>query len=315
MTDHDPIRGALALLVPPSPDDTEWDDVLARAGRHGNARRRMVALVVPVTLGVAVALAVVAPWRGAPALLDRASAAILSPTPGRVLYEDVRLRVTLLPADVRVARRRGLRIPHGLLMETRMRVWLDGTPPHRFRLLESSRFQARLENGLPIPSAPTELGGRIGDIDGLSYDPTAGALDPTPFEHPIAVADIDPTALIKNAIRHGRAQPDGKTSIDGRPAIKILLTAKINGRTQTTGAYYVDPTTYRPLRIVLAQTGPFGSVPGFPIPALGLIQTKTMPPVDGRYSFDFHDYRYLPAKAAARNLADIQTVHPHAPIL
>jgi hypothetical protein len=316
VTDHDPIRGALAVLVPASPEEGEWDDVLVRAGRHhARWRRRVFVFATAVALGVAVALAVAAPWRSGPSLLDRASAAILSPTQGRVLYEDVRLSLTPLPADLQAARRHGLHLPHGPLLETRMQIWLDGTPPRRFRLLESSLFQARLPNRSPIPLAPTELGGRIGAIDGLSYDATTNALDPAPFAQPVAVNNVDPTALIKNALRLRRARPVGRTSIDGRPVIKILLMSRINGRARTTGAYYVDPTTYRPVRIVLDQSGPFGNVPGFPIPALALIQTKTMPPVDGRYRFDFHDYRYLPATAAANKAADIQAVHPHTPIL
>jgi hypothetical protein len=96
---------------------------------------------------------------------------------------------------------------------------------------------------------------------------------------------------------------------------QILLTATSSGHTQTTGTYYVDPMTYQPLRIVLAPTNRFGSVPGFPISALALIQSETIFPVNGQYRFDFHDYRYLPATAAARRTANIQAVHPHTPIL
>lgn len=90
MSDHDAIRGALALLVPPSADDAEWQDVLARADRHVETRRRrLYALVATggLAIAVALALAVAPPWHGGPSLLDRA-AAILSPTgasplPGR----------------------------------------------------------------------------------------------------------------------------------------------------------------------------------------------------------------------------------------
>lgn len=105
MSDDDAIRGALALLVPPSADDAEWQDVLARADRHVETRRRrLYALVATggLAIAVALALAVAPPWHGGPSLLDRA-AAILSPTPGRVLFQDVTLRVKPLPADIRVA--------------------------------------------------------------------------------------------------------------------------------------------------------------------------------------------------------------------
>src|SRR5438445_299566 len=75
----------------------------------------------PEVRAAVVALAVAEPRKGGPSILDRAAAAILTPSPQQILYE----RITFRPSGF-------VNVPQGPTVH--IRAWVDGARPRNFRI-------------------------------------------------------------------------------------------------------------------------------------------------------------------------------------
>ncbi len=183
-----------------------------------------------------------------------------------------------------------------------MQVWLAGTPPHRFRVLLDAHA---------LPSH-VEVGSTIGSTVGLSYDDGYRALDPVPFQQPIAEASLNPAAFIRAAVNSGRARTDGTSTLAGRKVIRIVVTSRLSGRTVGSTLYFVDAHTYEPVRVIARAAVPNGSPLGFPMALLVALPYGQFPEPKRPYVlvFDFAKFHYLAPTAKNRGLADIRTQHP-----
>jgi hypothetical protein len=271
----------------------------------------VIAGAMSVFIAVA-AFAVSAPWRGGPNIIDRAAAAITVSTSGQILYETIGIRVTAPPGLVR-------RLPHRLRSRApkqwvgQARVWIEGAPPHRFRLTITGRWG--LANGAVMTAPPAEIGGRLSSFGGLAYDVRFRTLYPVAFDYRTTQSALDPAAFVKAALTSHRARVQGSTVIRGRKAIRIRVRARVHGQLEPVADYFVDAQTYRPLRVVITggtSPGDGPNLPGMPLTSLTMIERATLPPFGGRYVFDFDEYRHLPPTAANRKLTDVKAMHPHA---
>jgi hypothetical protein len=266
----------------------DWDDVLERASMGSAPQRRWRSRWTLVAVGAACAaaalvVALTAPWGGGPDVVDRAAAAILAPTRG-VLYERITVHGTSGPAS-------------------HVQVWIDGAAPHRFRVLITG-------------PRPVELGGVLGTTRGENFSAPDRVIDPVAYELPVIQAHLDPAAFVKAALTSGAAKSDGTTAIRGRDVIRIRVLSHRYGPPETVALYYVDAKTYRPARIVITQRGGYVFLIGFRLPTLGVIQVPSFTHfLEGQPTFEFDDYRYLPATPANRKLADLRAMHPHADVL
>ena len=291
----------------PTPDVTaDWDDVLGRSTqslritdpsrrwtrlRQWRPTRRMplFGAMAAAVIGL-VALAVGSPWRGGPTIIERATAAITAPAPGEILQESIALHS-------------GPFNPHGAV---NIHVWLDGAPPHRFRV----RFDRQRQ---------VDVGGTVGGTGALSYDFASGALVPVALRFRVSPSDLDPVGFIRTALASGHAQPDGTTTIRGHEVLRIRVTAQLGGRGEPIAFYYVDAHTYRPARIVMppGDFKPIASLHGLPL-IFVLALPHGLPDAAGNHFalvYDFAKYRYLEPTTDNRKLANIRAQHPRARII
>ena len=310
----------------PSPDVVaDWNDVLRRSTPHAGSdkqrrwgmlprqwrpRRRLLLLGMAFAVAAAAALTLASPWRGGPSILDRAAAAIAPPGPDQILYASVAAH-TSVPCSSSLSRMRkngwldlskARQLPR-CPEKSRAAVWLDGAPPHRFRVVSVDREEGRLESG-----------GTVGGRNGLSYHP-GDVLDPVAYAYPISLSDLDPVGFVRAALASGRARLEGTATIRGKNVTRIRVTARRFGRDVTDALYFVDANTDRPVRIVFpAADRDVRGVPMINLPFLAYGTTSwggNLSPV----VFDFTQFRYLPSTAASRKLTDIRAQHPHAKIL
>ena len=282
----------------------DWDDVLERSARPARAveqsprrrsrgpwRSRQGVLLVgaAVVVTTLVVLTVASPWRGGPTILDRAAAAIPAPTSGQILYESIAIRPSISGA------RGGV---------THVHVWLDGASPHRFRVTFDG-------------PQPGDIAGTLGGVTGLSYAFSDDVLDPVAFYHPVSQSNLDPAAFVKKAIRSGRAQLDGGTTLRGHEVLRIRVSSTpLFGRPQTIALYFVDAHTYRPVRVALIATArPDPYRVGFPLASLSFLPSAVSFGFSHAFVCDFAQYRYLAPTAANRNLTNIRAAHPHAKVV
>jgi hypothetical protein len=299
----------------------DWDDVLARAGQpirtrwHWSWRPRPRYLLAGTAAAVAavVALTVTSPWSGGPSIIDRAAAAILSPSSRQILYERIIFRPSgfvNVPPCRRDPARCGFRGP-----TVHIRAWVDGARPRNFRI------RADGPPGKPFPVkgvVPSEFGGKVGSADGLSYSFADGVLDPVPFWTPITEAVLDPAEYVKASLTAGRAKVDGNAMIRGRRVVRIRIASRPYLRTVTGALFFVDARTYRPVRIELSAALPFRSRVGYPLTCLTFAMIygcTSNPGSHAMWVYDFAEYRYLPRTAANRKLANIHAMHPGAEII
>jgi hypothetical protein len=336
MTDRE-IRALLDPLVERFEDEVgDWEDVLERAAEPAPAarRRRRPRLALPrrgrgvLLFGAAgavtalVLLAVTAPWRGGPSVLDRAAAAIASPGPGQILFESITIHGT---PTVPPERLRAL-LPHWLpgvprppyRLVAHVNVWIAGASPYSFRLTEDGSQSGHLGGrSATMRLRSTEIGGTLGAVQGLGYDAAAQVLYPVAFDSPVGRLQLDVAGLIRQAITSGRAKVDGTAVVHGRSVVRIRLVAEVYGRLRTVALYFVDATTYQPVRVEINAIEPlfYQAIPGFPLLYLTSIQDGSIPGMLGRYVLDFDDYRDLAPTAANKRLTSIDAAHPRAKIV
>jgi hypothetical protein len=312
----------------------DWDAVFAEAAapvRVAPGRRKRLHVLLPrrgrglllfaatAALTALVLLAATGPWRGGPSVLERAAAAIALPRSGEVLYEGITIRATptLPPGRLPPPRVRYFLDPPYTL-GAHINVWMAGTPSHRFRLTEDASLSGR-RNGNPktIPLRSTEIGSTVGGVQGLAYDPATRTLDPLTFSSRLKRSQLDVTEFIWQAITSGRAKVDGTAVLNGRPVVRIRILAHGYGRVVSNVLYFVDATTYRPVRVEMINNAPLlnQTSPGFPLLTLTPLQTSSLPDFPGRYVLDFDAYRYLTPTPANEGLTSIQSAHPRAKIV
>jgi hypothetical protein len=314
----DAIKHVLDRLVGSLDYETgDWEGVLEHAGepshpgegsRGGRRRwlrreRRLPLLAGAVVAAALATVTIISPWQRAPSLLDRAAAAIVSPAANQVLHERFVIRERA-PCTIPRTPPTPARLGHLRLCSFTGRgaIWLDGGPSHRFRVV------------VVDPAGRVgETGGSIGAARGLAYQPLEDVLDPVVFDCRTSRSDLDPVAFAGAALVSGRAQLDGSATIRGQKVLRIRVTAHRFGHDVTDALYFVDPHTYRPVRIVFTpgykpflRGLPLIGLPG----ACGSGATLLSPLV-----FDFVRYRYLPPTPENRKLANIRAEHPHAKIL
>jgi hypothetical protein len=284
MTETDErVRELLDALEPRRTESADWEGVLARLERRRRIRiQRPALLVAAVGVSAAIALTVTAPWRGAPTILERAGAAIRSPSAAEVLYmrfEDKR------SGCCRV------------LSAGEVRLWVEGSAPRHFRAVFPgfSAGSPLAEGGgtLDPPSAPALF----------RYDPQANVLEPLKTRTHVSTASFDPVAIVREALAAGRARVRGKVMVGGRQTIRIDLTGRDNSGVVGEAIYYVDAKTYQPVEIdyprIVELRFPFEPVFGN-----GIYKERLR----------FVTFRYLPATAANLRLADIRAMHSTARI-
>jgi hypothetical protein len=101
--------------------------------------------------------------------------------------------------------------------------------------------------------------------------------------------------------------------------IRIRVLGYVYGRLQTVALYFVDATTYEPVRVEIDarnQTLFDLAIPGFPLLYLTSIQGGSLPgPGLGRYVLDFNAYQDLVPTPANQSLTSINAAHPRAKIV
>jgi hypothetical protein len=298
--------------------------------RPWHSRWSALLLATAVVAAVLLVLTIATPWQSSPTILERAEAALLAPSAGWILHEQVTVHPIIFSSKGTVAR---------------VQLWLDGTPPRRFRLAFGGAWQV-------------ELGGTLGSSTGLHYVISDHALERVAYPFRVKQSDLDPAAFIRAALASGRAKLDGRTTIGGRDVIRIQLSSWFNSGfppahvLEPIALYYVDARTYRPVRLVIPPPhgrvriladpnaaepsshyyhGVFAEDPrlGFPMDPgaflLGLPEypspTMLLLPAPGYEAevpgpqhrlYDFEGYRLLAPTAANRKLTDVRAVHSRA---
>jgi hypothetical protein len=273
----------------------------AEAGRRASARLesalgggrrrakirvyRAVALAV-VAGATAAALLVSAPWSSSPGFLEKAQAA-LTPPAGTILHQKWELTSTSTDPACTVTRG-----PN--------EIWIDQTPPHRYRAL----LNDLPPHPLPPPRAlacasptPSELGGTFDTGETLRFvPPNTLTVNPLQFVFP-----LDPVKELREAISEGRAHDEGETQLDGRTVERIRIDAPpgcpVPGCSREPSYAYVDPDTFAPVQV----ESPHGYITtaGGPVVRLHMVwRTLT--------------FEYLPRTPANLALADIRAQHPNA---
>jgi hypothetical protein len=267
-------------------------ELLAAADRRHSVpagRRRTHVLLAAATLAIAAAVALVfaAPWSSSPAFLERAQAALTAPA-GTILHE--KWQVTVTSTD-----------PACTVTHKPNEIWIDETPPHRYRVLindipEPGRFDPQLicESG-----RGSELGGTFG-----GSEQTLEFVPPNTLTAPDIklVLPVDPVADLREWLRAGTAHDEGKVELDGQTVERIRIDPPTDDCHPFPDCpdepmyWYADPETLDPVE----TRGPgFFGVAGQPLIRLRLVM---------RYL----TFEYLPRTKANLALADIRAQHPTA---
>jgi|SRR5215218_10459503 len=249
-------------------------------------QNRLVVAAATLAIAAAAALLMTTPWNEPQGLLERAQAA-LTPPAGTILHQ--KWKVTSTSTDPACAVTWG---PN--------EIWIDETPPYRFRALLKD----------PVPTDPasvdpdailctsgtaTELGGTLEPMETLRFVPpntlSASSLH---FVHP-----LNPVADLREAISEGRAQDEGKTQLDGRTVERIRLDPPTDcfSCSNEPGYVYVDPETFYPIQ----EEGPHGRLvlPGRPVVTFHVVNRILT-------------FEYLPRTEPNLELTDIRAQHPAA---
>ena len=271
----------------------------AAASTYGGKSRRHpgrnLPLLAAATLSIAAAaLLVTAPWKSSPGFLERAQAA-LTPAPGTILH--YRWEATRTSKDFRCT-----------VTEGPNEIWIDQTPPYRYRVLTS--FVNPQEG--PLPGRTLACGDHgIRELGGSQTEQTLIFVPPDTLKvaHGVYLTvSRDPLAdfreMIREALATGRAHHEGKTELDGRVVERIRIDPESECHPPlpcpSRPSYaYLDPETYLPVQVESPS---------------GLI---IRPGRDGRLFrlgtvARYLKVEYLPRTAANLALTDIRAQHPDA---
>jgi hypothetical protein len=257
-------------------------DEMTRRIRRPN---RLVLMAAAVTIAAAATLVANAPWTNSVNVLEKAQAALTAPG-DTVLHE--KWEVTSISAEPQCTVTRGP-----------SEIWIDQTPPHRYRALLNDLAMVDPPLDLDAPpgictrGAEIELGGVLDLVCfSVGCEPTLRFVRPNSLRvMPVAFGvPADTAALLREAISAGHAHHEGKTELAGRAVERIRLDPPPDCRRcpREPGYAYVDPETFYPVE--------------FRSPALGGVRFVTR----------FLTYEYLPRTPANLALTDIRAQHPSA---
>jgi hypothetical protein len=262
-----------------------------RLGGH-LGRNRLLLAAATLAIAAAVALLFTAPWSSSPGFLARAEAA-LTPPAGTVLHMKWETTSTWTRPFCTVIRGQG-------------EVWIDGAPPHTYRLLL---------NDLPDPANadPRALGCSRGTSE---YGGTYRSKQTLRFVPPNTLSvtqlrfrfSLDPAADLREAISTGRAHDEGKTQLDGRTVERIRIDPPsacppLANCPREPEYVYVDPESFYPVEIVATF---------YQVEIVGGPGTSSYSHVRVRDVMRYLRFEYLPRTAANLALTNIQAQHPNA---
>jgi len=258
----------------------------AHRRRHLGRNRLLLAAALLVIAATASLLAS-APWDSSPSFLARAEAA-LRPPAGVVLHQQWAATTTAAEFGCTVRHRPS-------------EIWIDQTPPHRYRVLLSDSPPPKLLNAGRRALAcwngeGLELGGVLNSRETLEFV----SPDELRSMKPRFVAPVDPVADLRRSLDAGTAHDEGTTKLDGRTVQRIRVDpdpgCAARGCPQRPLYWYVDPKTFHPV----GMEGPAGiDIPGRRFLELHVVVR-------------FLAYEYLPRTAANLALTDIRAQHPNA---
>jgi hypothetical protein len=249
------------------------------------ARHRLLLTSAALSVAAAAALLVTTPWSTSPGFLEQAQAA-LTPPAGTILHQ--KWEFTSTSTDPACTVTHG---PH--------EIWIDLTPPHRYRVLLNMPDPADADPRVLACASgtPLELGGTFDTGETLRFvPPNTLTVNPLQFRHP-----LDPVKELREAISEGRAHEEGETQLDGRTVERIRIDASPRCPfpvcSREPSYAYVDPDTFAPVRL----ESPHGGInpPGGPFVRLHVVM-RTM------------TFEYLSRTPANLALTDIRAQHPNA---
>jgi hypothetical protein len=249
------------------------------------ARHRLLLTSATLSVAAAAALLVTTPWSTSPGFLEQAQAA-LTPPAGTILHQKWEFTSTSTDPACTVT--------HGP-----NEIWIDQTPPHRYRVLLNMPDPADADpRALACASGtPLELGGTFDTGETLRFVPP-NTLTVNPLQ---VVFPLDSAKELREAIREGRAHDEGETQLDGRTVKRIRIDAPpgcpFPDCSREPSYAYVDPDTFAPVQ----SESPHGGInpPGGPFVRLHVVM-RTL------------TYEYLPRTPANLALTDIRAQHPNA---
>jgi hypothetical protein len=249
------------------------------------ARHRLLLALATLSVAAAAALLVTTPWSSSPGFLEQAQAA-LTPPAGTILHQKWELTSTSTDPACTVT--------HGP-----NEIWIDQTPPHRYRVLLNMPDPADADpRALACASGtPLELGGTFDTGETLRFVPP-NTLTVNPLQ---VVFPLDSARELREAISEGRAHDEGETQLDGRTVKRIRIDATpgcaVPDCSREPSYAYVDPDTFAPVQV---ET-PHGGIipPGGPFVRLRVVM-RTL------------TFEYLPRTPANLALTDIRAQHPNA---
>jgi hypothetical protein len=214
-----------------------------RVRRSARRRRSTAGVVVALAAAAGIGGAVVAlPGHDAPivggivdpALASERAVAAISPAAGSLVHE--------------VAAHRSVR-PDGHAIAWRDEEWRETAPPYRRREVTTRADGSRIETAA-VGSGPAQLYDAASDT--IYTVPGPGAALGTP----VAAGEGDPMrSQIVQMLRSGAAGPVSRQVVGGRDAIRFIFRDAAAGDDAPTWTYTVDATTYRPIRLVVADAG------------------------------------------------------------
>jgi HYR domain len=245
-----------------------WGARVLRAVRRRPGR---TTLAFAAVAGVAAAaLFVSSPWKTPPGFLEQVQAA-LTPSPGSILHKRVYSTDPACPDE----------------------VWIDQTPPHRYRVLTCMGGTiSEFGMGGPPSDNPGDLPKTIRFVPPNTLDAA-----PVSFDFP-----FDNVNDLREAISAGRAHDEGTVQLDGRTVERIRMDPPSDcpdSNCQRKPAYaYVDPETFYPVQVECEDCGIIAA-PDEPVVRRGMVM-------------HWLTYELLPRTDENLTLTDILAQHPDA---
>ena len=269
-------------------------ELLAAASRQQGdapahpAGYRILLAAAALAVAAVVALLVTSPWSSS-GFLERAEAA-LTPPAGTILH--LKWELTATSTDPACTVRHGP-----------SEMWIDQTPPHRFRVLmdtlPSVDAASTDSRGLVCSNwTGDEIGGAFDTGERLRFEPPS-TLRPLSgqFYH-----SLDPVQALRDSLSAGAAHDEGTTQVDGRMLRRIRVDpgsdCPVPACPREPFYWFVDPETFHPVRGEGAG--------GLSQPNEGFVPLHVV--------VRYLEYAYLPRTPANLALADIRAQHPDAAV-
>ena len=268
------------------------------------SRNRLALTTATAAVVAAAGLVFTAPWTSSPGFLERVQAAV-APPPGSILH--MKWELTSKSSDLACT------VTHGP-----NEIWIDQTPPHRFRVLlsEFNFGGADLRALACAGGTAVELGGtfdagpearrRPSGEPGKTRRPTVRFVPPNTLSYSYGNGPFyvdDPVKALRDDLNSGRAHDEGTMQLDGRTVRRISIDppsdCPVSSCSRKPNYAYVDPETFYPVRFECEDCGVI-ALPGRPVLRLHMLTR-------------FLAYEPLLLRTAANlALADIRAQHPDA---